>query len=104
MNPTDMSGDDLCEQPILQPAELRALVGLAGMALVLLVGIRAVSPLSTTNALPAAAAAPVQSPTHIIDPHEDAPLEWVPITTSIEEDVEATTTTETVLPVVTDIN
>ncbi len=97
-----MSGDDLCEQPILQPAELRALVGLTGMAVVLFLGVRALSPLATTGGLPAAAAVPIDTPTPVTAPYQEPPLEWTPVTAP--QGTGTTTATESLLPLVTEIN
>lgn len=78
MNPTDMSGDDLCEQPVLQWPELRALAGLGALAIGLLIVIRAATPLGTTDAQPAAAEQAYEAtvtPTAL--PYND--LEWEPV-------------------------
>ncbi len=102
MNPTEMSGDDLCEQPILQTAELRALAGLGVAALLLFVGIQASSPLEVVSALPAAALQAVE-----ITPSAAAleqPLEWVTLSESTSTMQVEETAISSTTPVIESIN
>lgn len=95
MNPTDMSGDDLCEQPILQPTELRALAGLGALALLLFVGIQTMTPLTSSQNLPATAVQPtIEQPAASYQND----LEWTPVleTPAESADVMSSTTPPTI--------
>lgn len=66
MNPTEQSGCDTCEQPVLTWNELRALAGLSLIALILFIGIASQAPqgqsAATSAALESQAPLPVDLP------------------------------------------
>lgn len=88
MNPTDMSGEDLCEQPVLQWPEMRALAGLGALAIVLVVAIRLGSPLSEVQTQPAAAIESHPEQT-AASSSEYADLEWEPVEPASLPDIES---------------
>ncbi len=102
MNPTEMSGDDLCEQPILQTAELRALAGLGVAALLLFVGVQASSPLEVADALPAAALQAVDATPSAAALEQ--PLEWVALSESTSTIRMEETAISSTTPIIESIN
>ena len=97
MNPTEMSGDDLCEQPILQ-----TLAGLGVAALLLFVGIQASSPLEVADALPAAALQAVDATPSAAALEQ--PLEWVALSASTSTMWMEETAISSTTPIIESIN